>query len=196
MIGYITGKIIDKKPTEILLDVNGVGYIIHISINTFENISDKADSISLYTFLSVKEDSLTLYGFSKLSEKEMFEKLISVNGIGPKLAQSILSGITVSELKTALQSGDKSRITAVPGIGKKTAERLVVELREKIDSLITEEETIPSKFFIIKEDAINALIALGYNRKVAENATRKILRNNSEITIEELIKKALFELTG
>ena len=123
MIGYLTGKIISRKPTRILLDVNGVGYTVNISINTFEKISDK-EAISLFIHTSVKEDSITLFGFFTEPEKQMFELLISVTGIGPKLAQSILSGIQTDDLKDAIQRGDVSRIIAVPGIGRKTGERL------------------------------------------------------------------------
>ena len=136
MIGFLKGKIISAKPTQVLLDVNGVGYLINISINTFERITDK-EAVSLFVYTSVKEDSITLYGFFIESEKQMFELLISVNGVGPKLALNILSGIRADELKDAIQSGDSSRITAIPGIGKKTADRLVLELRTKVDHIKT-----------------------------------------------------------
>jgi Holliday junction DNA helicase RuvA len=124
MIGYLTGKIISSKPTKILLDVNGVGYLVNISINTFEKISGK-DFASLFIHTSVKEDSITLFGFSTETEKEMFELLISVNGIGPKIALSILSGIRTDDLKRAIQSSDISRIVAVPGIGKKNSAQII-----------------------------------------------------------------------
>src|SRR5690606_36512518 len=123
MIGFLTGKIISSKPTRIIIDVNGVGYIVNISINTFEKIAEK-ESISLFIYTNVREDSITLFGFFTEGEKEMFEHLISVNGIGPKLAISILSGIRTDELKSAIQVSDISRIIAIPGIGRKTAERL------------------------------------------------------------------------
>ena len=115
MIGFLKGKIISAKPTQVLLDVNGVGYLINISINTFERITDK-EAVSLFVYTSVKEDSITLYGFFIESEKQMFELLISVNGVGPKLALNILSGIRADELKDAIQSGDSSRITAIPEV--------------------------------------------------------------------------------
>ena len=196
MIGYLTGKIISKKPTQLLVDVNGVGYLINISINTFENIHDIESTVSLYTYLSVREDALTLYGFLTTSEKEMFEKLISVSGVGPKLAQSILSGIQVSDLKEALQFGDKSRIIAIPGVGKKTADRLIIELKDKVDSILTDGENLSSEAFGIKSDTVNALLALGYNKKTAESAVRKILERSPDLTLEELIKRALSEITG
>src|SRR3990167_8491176 len=126
MIGFLTGNIITLKPTKLLLDVNGVGYLVNISINTFENISDKKE-ISLHIYTSVKEDSITLFGFYSETEKEMFELLISVSGIGPKLALNVLSGIQVDDLKTAIEAGNISRIVAIPGVGRKTAERVVLD---------------------------------------------------------------------
>jgi Holliday junction DNA helicase RuvA len=191
MIGFLNGKVISAKPTKILLDVNGVGYSVNISINTFESISDK-QSVSLYVHTSVKEDSITLFGFYTEAEKDMFELLINVNGIGPKLAISILSGIRVDDLKNAIQSGDLSRIIAVPGIGRKTAERLVLELKNKVDQIIEAGgKELPLS---IKNEAISALTTLGYNYKVADNAVRNILNENGSISLEELIKKALGSL--
>ncbi len=191
MIGYLTGKIITLKPTRLLLDVNGVGYAILTSINTFEEISNQ-ESVSLHIHTSVKEDSITLFGFYTESEKEMFELLISITGIGPKLALNTLSGIRVDDLKNAIQSGDVSRIVAVPGIGRKTAERLVLELKSKVDQIVEEgEKGIP---FSIKNEAVSALTTLGYNFKVADNAVRDILSTDANISIEDLIKKALGNL--
>ena len=130
MIGFLSGKIISSKPTKILLDVNGVGYVVFISINTFEVISNK-EKVSLNIHTHVTEDSITLYGFHDESEKEIFELLISISGIGPKLALGVLSGIQTEDLKEAILNGDVSRMVAIPGIGKKTADRLILELRSK-----------------------------------------------------------------
>jgi holliday junction DNA helicase RuvA len=191
MIGYLKGKIISSKPTKLLLDVNGVGYLVNISINTFDKISDK-EFISLYIHTSVKEDSITLFGFFSESEKEMFELLISVNGIGPKLALNILSGIQVDDLKNAIRTGDSSRIVAVPGIGKKTADRLVLELKTKVEQITDEGGTeIP---FSIKNEAVAALVTLGYNPKISEKAVRDVLTEEPNISIEDLIKKTLGNL--
>ena len=191
MIGFLTGKIISSKPTKVLLDVNGVGYNIAISINTFERINGK-ETVSLYIHTSVKEDSISLFGFYSEAEKEMFELLISVSGIGPKIALSLLSGIQTDDLKNAIQSSDISRIIAVPGIGRKTAERLVLELRTKVDQ-VSEEGTsaIPLS---IKNEAVAALSTLGYNSKIADNVVRNILQSQPALSLEELIKKALSEL--
>ena len=191
MIGYLSGKIISSKPTRITLDVNGVGYVVNISINTFEKISNK-ESVNLFIHTNVKEDSISLFGFYTESEKEMFESLICVNGIGPKLAISILSGILVDELRHAIMTGDISRIVSIPGIGRKTAERLVLELKSKIASISSEEETkIPIS---IKNEAIAALTTLGYNLKQAEKSVRDILTADPNVTLEDLIKKALGSL--
>ena len=191
MIGFLTGKIISSKPTKLVLDVNGVGYVVNISINTFEKISGK-DTTSLFIYTSVKEDSISLFGFYSEAEKEMFELLISVNGIGPKLAINVLSGIQTDDLKNAIETSNISRIIAIPGIGRKTAERLVLELKTKVDQVMDEGTmAIPQS---IKNEAVSALTTLGYNSKIAENLIRNILQNQPALSLEELIKKALGEL--
>ena len=195
MIGYLRGKIISKKPTKLLVDVNGVGYLVNISISTFEKISDK-EEVSLYTYLSVRESAMDLYGFYTLSEKEMFELLISVSGIGPKSAQSILSGIQIDDLKEALRTGNISRLISIPGIGRKTAERLMVELRDKADSVSESGEDFKVGASTIRYDAITALVNLGYNQKVAERAVRAITDRNPNIAIEDLIKETLVSLNN
>jgi len=194
MIGFLTGKIISKKPTQIIMDVNGVGYQINISITTFDKLGDVNSSVSLFTFLSVREDALDLFGFFTEAEKEMFRLLISVSGIGPKLAQSILSGIQIEELKEALQIGNISRLVAIPGIGRKTAERLLIELRDKVEKLAEEFIEVSNVKFAIKNDAVSALTSLGYNTKTAEKVIRDILEKNPDAPIEELVKNALSTL--
>ncbi len=155
---------------------------------SLEKITNK-EFVSFYIHTSVKEDSITLFGFFTETEKEMFELLISVNGIGHKLALSILSGIQIDELKGAIQSGNSSRLVAIPGIGRKTADRLVLELRTKVDRIIEDGGAeIP---FSIKNEAVAALTTLGYNLKVGEKIVRDILSEYPEISIEDLIKKAL-----
>lgn len=195
MIGYLNGKIISKKPTKLIIDVGGVGYLVNISINTFEKIADKEDA-ALFTYLSVKDNALDLYGFFTVAEKEMFELLISVSGIGPRTAQSILSGIQIEDLKEALKSGNLARIISVPGIGRKTAERMVVELRDKVDSVADITEGFLTGTSSVRGDAIAALINLGYNHKTAERAIRSILDKHPSLSIEELIKEALTSLTN
>jgi len=190
VIGYLTGKIISAKPTQLLLDVNGVGYTVSISINTFEKISGK-ERASLHIYTNVKEDSISLFGFFTEAEKEMFEILISVSGVGPKSALGLLSGISVENLKYAIIEENVTRIVAVPGIGRKTAERIILDLKSKVGGI--EERDVaahPSR----KQEAISALTTLGYNIKFAENAVIKILSAESDCGLEDLIKKSLFEL--
>lgn len=193
MIGYLTGKIVLKKPTKIILDVSGVGYLINISISTFEKIPDETEKVSLFTYLNVKEDALDLYGFWTIEEKEMFELLISVSGIGPKIAQSILSAIQIDELKESIKFGNLSRLTATPGVGRKTAERMILELKDKIDSLEQIDMTKISGISI-KNDAVLALTNLGYNQKTAINIIRQIMDAKPTIAIEDLVKEALISL--
>ena len=191
MIGFLTGKIISAKPTQILLDVNGVGYKVSISINTFEKISGK-ENISLYIYTSVKEDSISLFGFHSEAEKEMFELLISISGVGPKSALGLLSGISTDDLKRAIITNNTERIVAVPGIGRKTAERLILELKNKVGD-IKEEGVTPAKPSAQKE-AISALTTLGYNIASSEKAVNKILSELPDCSLEELIKNSLKEL--
>jgi holliday junction DNA helicase RuvA len=187
MIGYLKGTVISSKPTRITLDVNGVGYLVNISINTFEKISDLPE-VSLFIYTSVKEDSITLFGFFTETEKEMFELLISVNGIGPKIALGVLSGIKTDDLKTAIYSSDVSRIVSVPGIGRKTAERMVLELKSKIDSVAVDKTNQKPD---IRSEAVSALTTLGYNSRTAEKITSDVLSELPAATIEELIRRSL-----
>lgn len=187
MIGFLTGKIISSKPTQIILDVNGVGYLVNISITTFEKISEK-ETVSLFIYTNVKEDSITLFGFFTQSEKEMFELLISISGIGPKVSLGILSGISVDDLKDAIANGNVSRLIAIPGIGRKTAERVVLELRNKVDAI---KEDGTTKEISAKDEAISALATLGYQRQLAEKVVRDLLSENTNYSLEELIRKAL-----
>jgi Holliday junction DNA helicase RuvA len=191
MIAHLNGKLFSSKPTQIILDVNGVGYKVGISINTFEKIVDKSE-VSLFIHTHVKEDSISLYGFFTESEKEMFELLISISGIGPKIALGLLSGISVDSLKEAIEEGNVTRITAVPGIGRKTAERLVLELRSKVEDIFVSEfsKDQPSN----KSEAISALTTLGYNVKIAEKVVRELLSENLNSALEDLIKNALSRL--
>lgn len=191
MIGYLSGKIKSFKPTQLLLDVNGVGYSVNITINTFEKISGK-ETADLFIHTHVKEDSITLYGFYAESEKEMFEYLISISGIGPKLALGLLSGISTQDLKEAIEEGNVSRIVSVPGIGRKTAERLILELRTKVKDVIAEEGSVAHHG--VKQEAVSALTTLGYNSVTAEKIVRQILTSFPASTLEELIKKSLGEL--
>lgn len=188
MIGALNGKILNLKPTSLILMAGGTGYEVNISINTYDRILNSTETF-LYIHTSVKEDAITLYGFYTEEEREMFRLLISISGIGPKTAQSVLSKIRPDELRIAIGAGDVKRISATPGIGKKTAERLILELRSKVEFSVSESGTTISGN--IRGEAILALQALGYNLKTATDAVNTILKTMPEITLENLIKAAL-----
>ncbi len=194
MIGYITGKIKSLKPGRVLIETGGLGYLLNISLTTFEKISGK-ENTELFTHLHVKEDALDLFGFYSEKEKNVFLLLISVNGIGPRLALNMLSGISANELTLAIIEGNISRIVSVPGVGKKTAERIIIELRDKM-SVIGETDVEGTTIHGgIREDALAALISLGYNKKSAEQTVRKIMEENPAATLEEIIKRSLSNLS-
>jgi Holliday junction DNA helicase RuvA len=196
MIASLTGILKYKSPTEILIDVHGVGYIVNIPLSTYEKIGDVGASISLLTHFHVREDTMQLFGFFSDEERKLFKLLISVSGIGPKIAQGILSGMNVEELKSHLLRGDVTALTAIPGVGKKTAERLVVELRDKVSKAIAETEPISAVDMAaaaIRTEALQALTSLGYNLQIAEKSIRLVLKETegSIISLEELVKRAL-----
>ncbi len=192
MIGFLRGKILNKKPTSVLLDVNGVGYIVNVSLSTFDKLPAEGETAELFAHLSVREDAMNLYGFFTGEEKAIFELLIGISGIGPKLALGILSGIQSRELVEAIQANDVPRIVSIPGIGKKTAERLIIELKDKIGSVTGVETTgVPAEAYAVKGDAIAALMSLGYNSKKAELAVSHILSKSPGLQLEEIIKLAL-----
>ena len=195
MIASLSGILKSKSPTEVLLDVNGVGYAVSIPFSTFEKLGPVNSQTTLYTHLSVREDALQLYGFATLEERELFRLLISVTGIGPKIAQGILSGSSPAGLKSYVTAGNIDALTTLPGVGRKTAERLVIELRDKIERLpVGERSPLPAdKAESIREEALSALVSLGYQRAAAEKAMRQTLHeaNGASIALEDLIKLAL-----
>jgi len=196
MFSYLQGKLIEKNPTEVVIDVNGVGYTINISLATYEKLPEVNNSTKILTHLHVREDAMQLYGFATEAERELFKLLISVAGIGPKMAQGILSGIGVTELKDFIIQGNLGALMSISGVGKKIAERLVVELRDKISKLeFGAEVAVASgdKQAEARAEALLALTSLGYNRVTAEKAIRTVLREtgSAELTVEELIKRAL-----
>ena len=191
MIAYLSGKYSYKNPAMVYMDVNGVGYEINISLNTYSRIQNLKEG-KLYTHLQVKEDSHTLYGFFDAVEKEMFVLLIGVSGVGAATARMMLSGLKPGEITNAIASNDTHLLQSVKGIGKKTAERLVLELRDKVSKLST---FVPGVQFVgntLEQDALNALMALGISRPIGEQSIKKILVADPSIDqLETLIKKAL-----
>jgi len=195
MIASLTGILKTKNPTEVVVDVNGVGYAVSIPLSTFEKLGAVNSTVELHTHQVVREDAIVLFGFATEDERSIFRLLITVNGIGPKIAQGILSGITIEELKKYISGGNIAALTAIPGVGKKTAERLVVELRDKVSKIAPagiagESDDNAST---IRAEALLALTSLGYQRAAAEKAIRQALNetNGESLTVEELIKNAL-----
>ncbi len=200
MYSYIEGTLVHKNPTNIVIDVNGIGYQLNVSLNTFEKLPDLQNRVKIFTVLIPREDSIQLYGFYDEDEKMMFEQLLSISGIGPKVAQSILSGISPNELREYIIQGNATALTHIPGIGKKTAERMIVELKDKLAKITPEIQTFSKSAEDIRVQAYQALITLGYQKQLAEKAIRVALNDFSkasdadELTLENLIKKALREL--
>ncbi len=196
MIGYLKGKIISKKPTEVLIDVGGVGYLVNISLTTFDKIPEKGNETEIFTYLHVKENEFSLYGFAEQEEKNVFELLISVSGIGPKLAISVLSGISSAELIEAIRNQDLIKLKSIHGIGKKTAERLILELKDKIGGVVEANLETSRETYSVKADAVAALVSLGFTQKKAETLVNQIANEIAEIDLENLIKEALKRANG
>ncbi len=193
MITHIRGKLIEKNPTNAVIEANGVGYWINISLNTYAQLPD-SEAAFLYTYLSVKEDSHTLYGFSTKIEREIFKLLISVSGVGPSIARTMISSMTTDEIQHAIASGNVSLIQSVKGIGTKTAQRVLVDLKDKILKTYAVDEVFVSESNTNKNEALSALEVLGFNKKLSEKVIDKILKEEKGLSVEGLIKKALKNL--
>ena len=193
MITHIEGKLVEKNPTDIVIDCNGVGYFINISLHTFSEIPNK-EHIKLYTYLQVREDSQSLYGFSSKTEREIFKLLISVSGIGANTARTMLSSLTPSQVKEGIANGDVALIQSVKGIGLKTAQRVIIDLKDKVLKVygIDELSLIPNNTH--KDEALSALDVLGFNKKQSEKVVDKILQAQPEALVEQIIKEALKNL--
>jgi Holliday junction DNA helicase RuvA len=196
MIASLRGTLSVKSPTEIVVDVGGVGFALNIPLSTSEKIGQAGDQVSLLTHLVVREDALQLYGFASAEERDLFRILLSVTGIGPRMAQGILSGISVGELRSAIAARNTASLTSVPGIGRKLADRLVVELRDKIGKLDdASHPAVPGAEgeSTLRSEAALALISLGYSRVAAERAIRSTLQDDPSLvsSLEALIKGAI-----
>lgn len=193
MIGKITGVLAHKVPGEIIVDVGGVGYHIFIPLSVFYQLPEVGGRVTLYIHTHLREDALQLYGFLEPGEKQLFLFLNSVSGIGPKLALNILSGMPTDDLARALKEGDQLSLISIPGVGKRLAERLVVELRDRLVAF-SPEEARGGDGTLLMRDAISALVNLGYRRGEAEKSVREITRRG-EGTLEEVLKEALRKLS-
>ena len=196
MIDFISGKIASKSPTKVVVESSGIGYSLFISINTFRDLPAVGEKTILKTYLHVREDNLQLFAFSNENERTVFESLISVSGIGPRLAQTILSGLQLEELTASIQRGNIDKLTSISGVGTKTAQRLIVELKEKFSQLglITDDgsnETALPALSSMEEEALLALMSLGYKRQIVERALNRARNNGNFDSVEDLIKVAL-----
>lgn len=193
MIAHLRGKLIEKQPNLAVIDVDGVGYELTVSVSTYSQLGNAGEEVALHTHTHVREDALALFGFATRHEKSVFEKLVTVSGIGPRLAVTILSGLPTEDLATAIRKGDVGTLTRIPGVGRKTGERMVLELREKFIPAGDTKESIdsPSGFSQIERDVISALLNLGCARPAAEQAVRKTLRESASSEFEPLFRRSL-----
>jgi holliday junction DNA helicase RuvA len=193
MITHIQGKLVEKTPTEVVIDCNGVGYSVNISLHTFSLIPN-SDHLKLYTHLLIKEDSHSLFGFVEKSEREIFKLLISVSGIGANIARTMLSSIEPKQIINAIASGDVGTIQSIKGIGAKTAQRTILDLKEKVLKLYDLDEVSVSQSNTNKDEALSALEVLGFIRKSSEKVVEKIVRDMPDASVETIIKQALKNL--
>ncbi len=193
MIAHIQGKLVEKSPTEVVIDCSGVGYQIHISLHTY-SLLPATDYIKLYTYLQVKEDAHTLFGFVEKSEREIFKMLLSVSGIGANIARTMLSSLEPKQIIQALASGDVGLIQSVKGIGGKTAQRAILDLKDKVLKLYDLDEVSSLANNTNKEEALSALEVLGFNKKLAEKVVDKIVLQDASASVEAIIKQALKNL--
>ena len=193
MITHLEGKLVEKNPTDVVIDCNGVGYFINISLHTFSQIPDN-ENLKLYTYLQVREDSQSLYGFSSKTEREIFKLLISVSGIGANIARTMLSSLTPQQVKEGIAVGDVALIQSVKGIGAKTAQRVIIDLKDKVLKVygIDELSVLPSNTH--KDEALSALDVLGFNKKQSEKVVDRILQAHPDALVEQIIKDALKNL--
>jgi len=198
MIAHLRGQLLEKQPNRVIVDVNGVGYDVHVPLSTFYEMAEPGEEIALRIHTHVREDALLLYGFSTVLELQIFERLISVSGIGPKLALAVLSGIEPNELVSAIRTANVARLTGIPGIGKKIAERIGLELKDKMASLLPAEvpaSPAAAAGDALRTDVLSALMNLGYHRPLAERATDSALEKSAGSSFETVLKHALRELS-
>lgn len=193
MIAHIQGRLVEKTPTEVVIDCNGVGYQINISLHTFSLLPD-SDHIKLFTFLQIKEDAHTLFGFVEKAERELFKLLLSVSGVGASTARTMLSSIAPQQIIQAIASADVATVQSIKGIGAKTAQRIILDLKDKVLKIYNLEEVSVSQSNTNKDEALSALEVLGFARKSAEKVVDKIAKENPDASVETIIKQALKNL--
>ncbi len=193
MIAHLQGRLVEKTPTEVVIECNGVGYQVNISLHTFSLLPD-SENIKLYTFLQVKEDAHTLFGFVEKAERELFKLLLSVSGVGAGTARTMLSSMEPKQVIHAIAGGDVAAIQSIKGIGNKTAQRVILDLKDKVLKLYDLEEVSVSGYNTNKDEALSALEVLGFNKKMAEKAVEKIVKETPGANVETIIKQALKNL--
>lgn len=199
MIAYLSGKLLEKEANSVIVDVNGVGYEVSIPLSTFYELGEIGSDVALRIYTYVREDTLSLFGFKTMREKELFLKLISVSGIGAKSGIGILSGMSADEIINAIRSNNLMRLNSIPGIGKKTAERIVIELRDKINTISagvvetsqTSTTATTSGGNEVYDDAVSALTNLGYQRAAAEKALNQAMQEGTEMSVQKLLRRSL-----
>jgi len=204
MIAHLSGVLLSKQATSVILDVGGVGYEVTIPLSTFYDLEDIGSPVQLRIYTHVREDTLQLFGFKTIRERELFLKIISVSGIGPKLGITLLSGMSADDLIASIRTNDLARLTLIPGVGRKTAERLVIELREKVAALSSTEleEEFAARTAVsgeptqdsVRADALSALLNLGYQRSAAEKAIDNAIGEGGEVTVESVLRRVLRKL--
>jgi len=195
MIAHLRGRVFEKHPNRLIVDVAGIGYDVLVPLSTFYLAGDPGSEIALRIHTHVREDQLALYGFATMLELTMFERLIAVSGIGPKLALAVLSGIETRDLVGAIQRSDLARLTAIPGVGRKTAERMCVELRDRLPKAIAAGDAATSPGEALRDDLVSALINLGYHRQAIDKSLDKLVSNAGEQRFEDVLRSALKELS-
>jgi holliday junction DNA helicase RuvA len=197
MIGQLRGRLTDKRPNQVLVDVGGVGYVVQVPLSTYAALGELHTEVTLLIHTHVREDALSLYGFLSSREKHFFEMLLSASGVGPSLALKILSGMSVEELVPSIRGSDLGRLTKIPGVGRKTAERIVVELKDKLDAVTVEvERPAASSPAGIDADVVSALVNLGYEARAAESAVAEARRENGAGNFEKLLRASLQSLSA
>ena len=204
MIAHLSGTLLTKEPNSVIVDVSGVGYEVNIPLSTFYELENEGSNVKLRIYTHVKEDALQLYGFKTARERELFVNFISVSGIGPKLGIALLSGMSADELVASIKNNNLARLTLIPGVGRKTAERLIVDLREKMTALAASqvgedaamglEAPIPSSNDDVRAQALSGLLNLGYQKSTAEKAIDSVLQEDGEVTVESVLRRGLRKL--
>jgi Holliday junction DNA helicase RuvA len=197
MIAFLSGKLLEKQANSVIVDVGGVGYEVTIPLSTFYELGEPGTDVELRIYTHVREDAIQLFGFKTTRERDLYLKLISVQGIGAKSGVTMLSGMSSDEIVAAIRSNDIGRLTAIPGVGRKTAERLVIELRDKMSELAAaagaassfSAEELPSD--VVFDDALSALVNLGYQKAAAERALKKVVQDGTEMSVQKLLRRSL-----